>query len=142
MTHILVATDGSESADRAIDFAAELAKGLGAKLSIVTVGDDFSSDDVRRLARSEGDIGEALELISNQILIGGRQRARRIGVTNIEIHAAWGDAAEAIIAAASRTGADIIVIGRRGRGRLAGLLLGSVSQKVVTLAPCPVIVVP
>ncbi len=142
MTHILVATDGSESADRAIDFAAGLAKGLGAKLSIVTVGDDFSSDDVQRLARSEGDIGEALELISNQILIGARQRARRIGVTNIETQAAWGDAAEAIIAAASRIGADTIVVGRRGRGRLAGLLLGSVSQKVVTLAPCPVIVVP
>ncbi len=142
MKRILVATDGSEGADRAIDFAAGLAKGLGVTLSIMTVGDGFSSDDVMRLARSEGNIGDALELLSSQILVQARQRAQRAGITNIETQAAWGDAAEAIIAATSRLGADVIVLGRRGRGRLVGLLLGSVSQKVVTLASCPVIVVP
>ena len=54
------------------------------------------------------------------------------------------DPAEAIIEAARREHADAIIVGRRGRGRgqLAGLLLGSVSQKVVSLAPCTVIVVP
>ncbi len=108
----------------------------------MTVGDNFSIDEVRRLARSEGDIGDALELLTNQILIRARERAQRVGITRVETQAAWGDAAEAIMAAASRIGADAIALGRRGRGRLAGLLLGSVSQKVVTLAPCPVIVVP
>jgi len=52
------------------------------------------------------------------------------------------DPAEAIIEAARREHADAIIVGRRGRGQLAGLLLGSVSQKVVSLAPCTVIVVP
>ena len=142
MKRILVATDGSEGANRAIEVAAELAKGLAAKLLIVTVGDGFSSDDVRRLARSEGDIGDALELVLNQILIQARQRAQELGVAEVETATAWGDAAEAIMAAAGRVRADAIVLGRRGRGRLAGLLLGSVSQKVVALAPCTVIVVP
>lgn len=37
---------------------------------------------------------------------------------------------------------DLLVAGRRGRGQLTGLLLGSVSQKLTTLAPCPVMIVP
>ena len=97
---------------------------------------------MRRLARSEGDVGDALELVLNQILIQARQRAQELGVAEVETATAWGDAAEAIMAAAGRVRADVIVLGRRGRGRLAGLLLGSVSQKVVALAPCTVIVVP
>jgi nucleotide-binding universal stress UspA family protein len=44
--------------------------------------------------------------------------------------------------AARRQKADILVIGRRGHSRLAGLLLGSVSQKLTSLAPCKVMVVP
>ncbi len=142
MRHILAATDGSGGAERALDVAADLAKRLGAALSILTVGDGFSGEDARRLARLEGDIGEALALLSNQILVRARERAERGGVKEIETHLAWGDAAEAIMEAVGRMKADAIVLGRRGRGRLVGLLLGSVSQKVVTLASCTVIVVP
>ncbi|MGB8277194.1 MAG: universal stress protein [Methylovirgula sp.] len=142
MKRILVATDGSEGAARAIAFAADLAKQLGASLSIITVSGDFSENDVRQLARSEGGIGAALDLLSNRILVEAKEQAQRIGITNIETQAAWGDAAGAIIDAAVRIQADAVVLGRRGRGQLAGLLLGSVSQKVATLAPCTVIVVP
>jgi hypothetical protein len=71
--------------------AAELAKGLAAKLSIVTVGDNFSSDDVRQLARSEGDVGNALELVLNQIIIQARRHAQQLGVAEIETATAWGD---------------------------------------------------
>ncbi len=142
MRRILAATDGSEGANRAGNVAAELARALGGTLLILTVGDNLSGGEIRQLARSEGDLGEALELLANEILARARERAQRVGAPHIETHTAWGDAAEAIIEAARRNQADAIVIGRRGRGRLAGLLLGSVSQKVVTLAPCTVIVVP
>jgi nucleotide-binding universal stress UspA family protein len=142
MQHILVATDGSTGADRAVDVAGELAKAVGGQLSIVTIGGNLSDDETRQLARAEGNIGDALEALSAQILMAAKDRARRLGVTTVEVQTGWGDAAEQIIALAKHKNADAIVLGRRGRGRLAGLLLGSVSQKVVSLAPCTVIVVP
>jgi nucleotide-binding universal stress UspA family protein len=142
MQHILAATDGSRGGDRAIIAAARLAKDTSAALSVLTVGGNISRSALQRLARAEGDPGEALELISNQILEQARRRASRLGVSKIVLRAGWGDAAEVIIETARREKADLIVVGRRGRGRLAGLVLGSVSQKIVSLAPCIVMVVP
>ncbi len=142
MRHIMVATDGSEGADRAVDVAAELAKTCGGDLSIVTVGGNLSGDEMRELARAEGNIGDALEALSGQILAAAKTRAQRLGVAQVWLRTGWGDPAQSIIEIAASDHADAIVVGRRGRGRLAGLLLGSVSQKVVSLAPCTVIVVP
>jgi nucleotide-binding universal stress UspA family protein len=142
MRRIMVATDGSEGADRAVDVAARIAKATGDELSILHVGGTLSGEELRQLARTERDLGDALEGLSNQILARAKERAQRIGLSRVMTHAAWGDAAEAIIEAAQREHADAVVVGRRGRGRLAGLLLGSVSQKVASLAPCVVMVVP
>jgi nucleotide-binding universal stress UspA family protein len=142
MRLIVAATDGSECADRAIDMASTLAKATGAKLVVITVGDSLAGEDVRKLARAEGGVGEALELITGQILQRARERAHQQGVSSIEVELGWGDPAETIIETARRRTADAIVLGRRGRGRLTGLLLGSVSQKLVSLAPCAVVVVP
>lgn len=142
MKHILLATDGSSGADRATEVAAKLAKAMGAQLSILTVSGNLSADEMRQLKRAEGDLGDALEGLSKHVLWNAAERAKRTGVSKATMHSAWGDAAEQIIEVASREQADAIVMGRRGCGRLAGLLLGSVSQKVVTLAPCTVIVIP
>jgi nucleotide-binding universal stress UspA family protein len=140
--HLMVATDGSEAADRAVDVAAAIIKAVDGKLSILTVGESLSGDELRRLARAEGDIGDALEALSNQILKQASDRARRVGVSPTKVQVAWGDPTEAIIRAVRREQIDAIAVGRRGRGKLARLLLGSVSQKVAALAPCIVIVVP
>lgn len=142
MRHILLATDGSSGADRACDVAAEFAKALGGKLTILTVGGNLSRHEMEELGRAPCDIGDALDVVSDQILRHAEQRARGAGVSNVQRHAGWGDPTEVIIETAQQLHADTIIIGRRGRGRLAGLLLGSVSQKVATLAPCVVIVVP
>ena len=142
MRHIMVVTDGSQGADRAVDVAADFAKTLGGELSILTVGGNLSGDEMRQIARAERDLGDALDAISNQILMQSKERARRIGVSTVKVEVAWGDPAEAIIETARREQVNAIVVGRRGRGQLAGLLLGSVSQKVASLAPCIVIVVP
>ena len=142
MRHILIATDGSEAANRALDAAAGFAKATGSKLSILTVGGNLSGDEMRQLARAEKDIGAALNSMSDRILIDARKRASAIGAPDVATEVRWGDPTEAIIAAARTGNVDAIVVGRRGRGRLTGLLLGSVSQKVASLAPCVVMIVP
>lgn len=134
MQRIFVATDGSADADRAVDVAAELATAAGGKLS--AVAGNLLGDETRQLTRAEGNIGDALEAVSNRILMQAKERARRIGAADIQVQTCWGDAAEAIIETAQRENVEAVVLGRRGGGRLRGLLRGSVSQKVVR--PCPV----
>jgi nucleotide-binding universal stress UspA family protein len=60
----------------------------------------------------------------------------------IQLESRVGDVAPTIIDIAKEKQADAIVAGKRGTGRVAGLLLGSVSQKLVSLAPLPVTIVP
>jgi nucleotide-binding universal stress UspA family protein len=139
---IIVATDGSPGANRAVDVAARLAKATGASLAIVTVGGHITGAELRRLASIDGDLSKAMESAANQILKQAQKRAGRVGVAAPKLHCGWGDAAETIIDAVRSEKADILIVGRRGRGRLSGLLLGSVSQKLASLAPTVVMVVP
>jgi nucleotide-binding universal stress UspA family protein len=141
MQRILLATDGSESAERATNVAVDMARADGGTLLILTVEGD-TSPDMKQFAKVEGDVADAIEGFAAQILHKAKEIARNAGVTDVEMHTGWGDPAEVIIDEARRSKADMIVIGRRGRGRLTGLLLGSVSQKLVSLAPCTVVVVP
>ena len=142
MKRILAATDGSDGSERAVELAAQLAHSLDGTVLILTVMNDFPESSLNALVRSETDIGEVVELLVNQILNQARTCAARAGATRIETLSGWGDPTQSIINFAREHQADAIVVGRRGRGQLSGLLLGSVSQKLVTLAPCPVIVVP
>jgi len=142
MQRIFVATDGSPGANRAVDAAATLAKIARAKLIILTVGNNVSGTQLRRLASTGGDLSGLLEADATRTLGRARQRALRAGVATVELQTAWGDPAQTIIDTVRRKKADLLVVGRRGRSRLSGLLLGSVSQKLASLAPCKVLVVP
>jgi len=144
MRNILVATDGSEVANRAIDTAAKLVLAVNGTLTIVTVGvalTETEQKQFRQFAQLEG-IGDVAETLAQQTLHGAEQRARRAGVTSVKTLLAWGDPAQKIIEAIRLDNIDAVVVGRRGRGQLSGLLLGSVSQKLCSLASCVVIVVP
>lgn len=138
----MATTDGSSGANRAIDAAASLAKAAGSELVILTVGGNISGSELRELARVQGDLSKALEAAADDILERAGNRARRRGAPSVTLRSAWGDPTQAIIDAVRRDKIDILVVGRRGRGRLSGLLLGSVSQKLTSLAPCNVMVVP
>jgi nucleotide-binding universal stress UspA family protein len=85
---------------------------------------------------------EVLEDAGRDVLAKAAARAEQRGARHIHTEIRAGEPAETLIAVAKERAADAMVLGKRGRGRLAGLVLGSVSQKVVTNAPCPVIVVP
>ncbi|HSJ42277.1 MAG: universal stress protein [Bradyrhizobium sp.] len=138
----MVATDGSKGANRAIDVAAGLASALAGDLLIATVADSQLEEEARQFARVEGNIGDVLEALSAKTLRDAEARARHLGASRIELRTGSGDVAQSLIDIAAGNSVEMIVLGRRGRGQLAGLLLGSVSQKLVSLAPCAVTVVP
>jgi len=138
---IMVAADGSDSSNRAIDVAAALAKTEGAHLTIVTVATPVAEKAKREFQRIEGNMSDPAEAAGQIILAEAQQRAGWADMKAKTI-LLWGDAAEALINAIMSEKIDAVVVGRRGRGQLAGLLLGSVSQKLVSLSPCMIIVVP
>ncbi len=145
MSRILVAIDGSASADRAVDYAARRAKRDGLDLVIVNVigGYGMPNKLVRAFTRAEGAwLHEGLTSLSAEMLNAARDRARRLGVHAIRLDTRTGEVAPTIIKVARDTGVEAIVVGKRGAGRATGLLLGSVSHKVASLAPVPVTVVP
>jgi len=142
MKRILVATDGSDGGDRAVDAAAKLAQATDAALVILTVGGSVTGAELRRLADAGGDLSRTLEARADRVLKQAAKRAKQFDVAPAALRCEWGDPAEAIIDVARREKIDAIVVGRRGGGRLSRLLMGSVSQKVASLAACTVVVVP
>jgi len=142
MKRIIVATDGSPGANRALDMAVRMAKVGNCELTILTVGGNVTGAELRRLAAIDGDLGRSLTENADHILERARKRAQRLGMASVKLQVEWGDPAETIIDTVRREKADILVVGRRGQGRLSALLLGSVSRKLASLAPCAVLVVP
>jgi nucleotide-binding universal stress UspA family protein len=147
MERIIAAVDGSTSSLKAVAVAADLASKYGAELILLTVTPELSASLTAELAtyirqeQIDVPVSELASPWAENILADARLRAQANGAGRISTCFSSGDAAEEIIVQAKGRRADLIVVGSRGHGRLAGLLLGSVAQKVVTHAPCPVLVV-
>ncbi len=134
---ILWATDGSETAAKALPYALGLAKPDEASLVIVHVREIF-------VGRGGGypvlaDENELREQIIRQV-----KDLKETGLTATFIvrTCTSGHAARTIADIADETGADLIVVGTHGYGRVAGLLLGSVTQGLLHAGVCPVLAVP
>jgi len=143
MRKILLAYDGSPSADRAAAFAGHMAHVADAQLDILAVLAEKPDKDLQAFSRAEGTtVGDILEPMVEARLAQARQTAKKAGARTITTQVKIGDPAEVILDCARSSGTDAVVVGKRGHGRLKGLLIGSVSQKLVSLCECPVIVVP
>jgi nucleotide-binding universal stress UspA family protein len=145
MKRILVATDGSEGADRAIDYAAGLAKKVGCELVIVNIIGGYGLPGEVLAQFTEGQhvwLNELLASLSAQTVTRARDRARGLGAGTILLESRSGAVAETIVEIALEKKVDAIIVGKRGASGIERLLLGSVSQKLVSLAAIPVIVVP
>ena len=136
---IVWATDGSESADRALPYAKALAEKAGGKLVVVHA--------VEHLAGAKAG-GEPVHADEDELKAKIKQQAADLSAEGLDVtlDVVGGPtlvgAAHLIADAARGANADTIVVGTRGHTRLAGLLLGSVAQRLVLVAPCPVLAVP
>jgi nucleotide-binding universal stress UspA family protein len=142
MQRIIVATDGSSAANRAIDAGTVLAKCTGADLVLLTIGGSVTGAELRNLASRAGDLSKTMQAAADEILKKAQKRVHRLGVRSVTLQTGWGDPGDAIIDAVRQLKADMLVVGRRGQSRLSALFLGSVSQKLAGFAPCAVMVVP
>jgi nucleotide-binding universal stress UspA family protein len=145
---VLVATDGSEHADRAVALAAELSKKYGAKLIALHVTAQSWKAQIPEALKAyahsehiEASEREILETVGKQILHGAEVIARQEGAEKIETILETGDPAATVLQVAKDQAAQFLVTGNRGLGGLSGLLQGSVSQKIAAHAPCTCITV-
>jgi nucleotide-binding universal stress UspA family protein len=144
LERIIVAVDGSAPSLKAVALAADLAGKYGAELMLVAVTQELSAAmtaELETYVRQERIDTELSSVHTESVLAGARVEAQAKGATRISTRSSAGEPAEEIIRLAMHWRADLIVLGSRGHGRLAGLLLGSVAQKVLAYASCPVLVV-
>ena len=139
---MLVATDGSETAAKAVSEAADLAAGTGARVHVMTAYQPLRAkvSSGRTVAPEAADWHLAQDSQADSILDAACATLRLRGV-EAEPHARKGDPADAIIDLAEELGADLIVVGNKGLTGARRFLLGSVPDKVSHHAPCSVLIV-
>lgn len=137
-TKILLATDGSENANRAAEATISLA--LGLSLQSITIAHIVSPPSESRMVQAKFDVHSLLVEESKKILSGTLARYDAAGIA-YSLKVAIGDPAQEILAHVAKEQIDLVVIGTRGMGTLKGVLMGSVSQKIAHLGPCPVMIV-
>jgi nucleotide-binding universal stress UspA family protein len=141
--NILVATDFGEASDSALRYGRELAGCFGATLHVLNVVENFyvTTFGAETYAAIVPEMQRELETAAHkqidELLIdsdGSGPPTRPVVMTS-------GSPAYAIVDYARENGIDLIVMGTHGRGALAHLMMGSVAERVVRIAPCPVLTV-
>lgn len=142
LTRILVPVDFSETSAAALKYALALADAFGSEIHVLHVLDSGPSQrlaaemamiapDALQVERTHADAELAQLLTRDEVT---RYRARLATVTGVPF--------AAIVGYARQSDIDLIVMGTHGRGAVAHLLIGSVAERVVRKAPCPVLTIP
>lgn len=136
-TNVMWATDGSAHADRALGYAIQIALQEGATLHAVHVVEKFATG---RVAGQNAYLNE--KDIAAKIQREVTDEPEEIASVLHMIPGKTGDAAALIAERARELEVDLIVVGTRGHSPLTGAILGSVTQRLLHLAHCPVLAVP
>ena len=145
--NLLIATDGSELGDKALDAALDLARQNSAGLTILTATDPVATgigsggfgtiDAGPILARLE----EAYATEAANLLAAARHKAQEAGIAAETLHLPRHRPADGILETAAERGCDLIIMGSHGRRGLNRLLLGSQAAEVLARATIPVLIV-
>jgi nucleotide-binding universal stress UspA family protein len=143
---IVVGTDGSETASRAVQEATAIASLAGATLHIVHASPRRAPGVIAAVA--SGGVSElaavdrhhTMDAESAEICEQAAAEARRVGV-EVELHTVTEEPADALVVVAERVDADLLVVGNRGMSGARRFVLGSVPNNVSHHAPCSLLIV-
>ena len=140
--HILIPVDGSPMAQKAVEIAVGLAQAFGGDVTLIYVidpfpftglGSDFGYGQAEYLSAATAEADDAIQAAQQVLRVAGV----RVETVVVNAHATW----RGILDAATKLGVDLIVMGSHGRHGLEKLVLGSVTQRVLSHAHLPVFVV-
>ena len=142
--NILIATDGSELADKAVSNGLTLAKELGSNVLIVTVTELWSALEMARQIDIDQDAVQHYEeneaKWARNVLSEAAVKAKELNISCETLHVNNQHPAEGLVETAKSKGSDLIVIASHGRRGIKKVLLGSVAKEVITHSTVPVLV--
>lgn len=139
---ILVATEGSKPALHAVKYAVKLLRSLSSTsnaITLVSVHDDVGLRHAKAFVGKDA-VADDLRELSEKELKPARKRLDSAGVKH-DMEVRTSPVAQEIVRCAKAGKFDLIALGAKGRGAIADLLLGSVAQRVLTMADMPVVLV-
>lgn len=140
MYKVLIPVDGSPSSERAVRHVVELSRIVGAvQANLLNVQPEVSAWEVKRFLREE-EIESMQSSLAEEATQSAREILDKAGIA-YQLHHATGEIAATIAEFADSCGCNQVVMGSRGMGSLEGLLLGSISTKVLHLVHVPVTLV-
>ena len=135
---ILLGLDGSPESQKALEYARELARDQGSRIEVVHVREIV-------LAGRGGVVTANAD--EDEVIAAVKAQVAALGETVTDVHLSvvtttLGGPAHVLADHARGVDADVIVVGTRGRSKVTGLLLGSVTQRLLQIAPCAVLAIP